>query len=165
MRRVVVTGMGIVSPLGTGVGNNWDSLLAGKSGLKKIDHFDASDFTSKIAGTVPRTSDENPTDGAFNPDLFVSAKEQRKMDPFIVYGMAAAEEAIKDSGYVAETEEQKERTGVMVGAGIGGLTTMYDSAITLHERGPRRLSPFCIPAMLINLASGHISIRHGACYW
>ena len=161
MRRVVVTGMGIVSPLGIGVEHNWDSIVAGKSGLKTIDHFDASDFASKIAGTIPLSTDENPTNGAFNADLFVSSKEQRKMDPFIVYGMAAAEEAIKDSGYVAETEEQKERTGVMVGAGIGGLTTMYDSAITLHERGPRRLSPFCIPAMLINLASGHISIRHG----
>ncbi len=161
MRRVVVTGMGIVSPLGIGVEHNWDLLLAGKSGLKKIDHFDASDFASKIAGVIPRTSDENPTNGEFNADLFVSSKDQRKMDPFIVYGMAAAEEAIKDSGYIAESDEQKERTGVMVGAGIGGLTTMYDSAITLHERGPRKLSPFCIPAMLINLASGHISIRHG----
>jgi len=161
MRRVVVTGMGMVSPLGVGVNHNWNSILAGKSGLKKIEHFDASDFASKIAGTVPRTSDENPSNGEFNPDLVVSSKEQRKMDPFIVYGMAAADEAIADSGYVAETDEQKERTGVMVGAGIGGLTTMYDSAITLHERGPRRLSPFCIPAMLINLASGHISIRHG----
>ncbi len=161
MRRVVVTGMGIVSPLGIGVKHNWDLLLAGKSGLKKIDHFDASDFASKIAGTIPRTSDENPINGEFNADLFVSSKDQRKMDPFIVYGMAAAQEAIDDSGYIAETDEQKERTGVMVGAGIGGLTTMYDSAITLHERGPRKLSPFCIPAMLINLASGHISIRHG----
>lgn len=161
MRRVVVTGMGMISPLGVGVNHNWDSILAGKSGLKKIEHFDSSDFASKIAGTIPKTSDENPSNGEFNADLFVSSKEQRKMDPFIVYGMAAAEEAIADSGYIAETEEQKERTGVMVGAGIGGLTTMYDSAITLHERGPRRLSPFCIPAMLINLASGHISIRHG----
>lgn len=161
MRRVVVTGMGMISPLGVGVSHNWDSILAGKSGLKKIEHFDSSDFASKIAGTIPKTSDENPSNGEFNADLFVSSKEQRKMDPFIVYGMAAAEEAIADSGYIAETEEQKERTGVMVGAGIGGLTTMYDSAITLHERGPRRLSPFCIPAMLINLASGHISIRHG----
>ncbi|MEM7618721.1 MAG: beta-ketoacyl-ACP synthase II [Pseudomonadota bacterium] len=161
MRRVVVTGMGMVSPLGVGVIHNWDSILAGKSGLKKIDHFDASDFASKIAGLIPKTSDENPSNGEFNADLFVSGKEQRKMDPFIVYGIAAADEAIEDSGYVAETEEQKERTGVMVGAGIGGLHTMYDSAITLKERGPRRLSPFCIPAMLINLASGHISIRHG----
>jgi 3-oxoacyl-[acyl-carrier-protein] synthase II len=139
--------MGMVSPLGVGVDHNWDAILAGKSGLGKIEHFDACDHPSKIAGMVPRTKDENPTNG--------------KIDPFIVLGMAAAEEAITDSGWKAETDEQKHRTGVLVGAGIGGLQTMYDSAITLHERGPRRLSPFCIPAMLINLASGHISIKHG----
>ena len=161
MRRVVVTGLGIVSPLGTGVGRNWDSLIAGKSGLGKIDHFDTTDFASKIAGLIPKTADENPADGAFNPDLFVPPKDQRKMDPFIVYGIAAAEEAINDSGWKPESDEDRERTGVLVGSGIGGLTTMYDSATTLLERGPRRLSPFCIPAMLINLASGHISIRHG----
>lgn len=153
--------MGIVSPLGIGVGRNWDSIIAGKSGLGKIDHFDATDFPSKIAGLIPKTTDENPTDGSFNPDLFVAPKDQRKMDPFIVYGIAAAEEAIKDSGWKPETDEECERTGVLVGSGIGGLTTMYESATTLLERGPRRLSPFCIPAMLINLASGHISIRHG----
>ncbi|MCI5059953.1 MAG: beta-ketoacyl-ACP synthase II [Alphaproteobacteria bacterium] len=161
MKRVVVTGLGMLSPLGTGVSRNWDSITEGKSGLQKIDHFDTSDYASKIAGIVPKTDNENPTDGAFNANLVVSAKEQRKIDPFIVYGIAAADEAIADSGWVAETDEQKERTGVLVGSGIGGLTTMYDSAMTLHERGPRRLSPFCIPAMLINLASGHISIRHG----
>ncbi len=161
MRRVVITGMGMVSPLGVGVDHNWDAILAGKSGLGKIEHFDASDYASKIAGMVPRTSDENPSNGEFNADLFVPPKDQRKIDPFIVFGMAAAEEAIADSGWKAETEEQQHRTGVLVGAGIGGLQTMYDSAITLHERGPRRLSPFCIPAMLINLASGHISIKHG----
>ena len=161
MRRVVITGMGMVSPLGVGVDHNWDAILAGKSGLGKIEHFDACDHPSKIAGMVPRTKDENPTNGKFNADLFVPPKDQRKIDPFIVLGMAAAEEAITDSGWKAETDEQKHRTGVLVGAGIGGLQTMYDSAITLHERGPRRLSPFCIPAMLINLASGHISIKHG----
>jgi 3-oxoacyl-[acyl-carrier-protein] synthase II len=153
--------MGMVSPLGVGVDHNWDAILAGKSGLGKIEHFDACDHPSKIAGMVPRTKDENPTNGKFNADLFVPPKDQRKIDPFIVLGMAAAEEAITDSGWKAETDEQKHRTGVLVGAGIGGLQTMYDSAITLHERGPRRLSPFCIPAMLINLASGHISIKHG----
>ncbi len=161
MRRVVVTGMGMVSPLGVGVEHNWKSILESKSGLGKIEHFDASDHASKIAGMVPRTSDENPTNGDFNADVFVPPKDQRKIDPFIIYGMAAADEAIADSGWIPETDEQKMRTGVLVGAGIGGLTTMYDSAITLHERGPRRLSPFCIPAMLINLASGHISIKHG----
>ena len=161
MRRVVVTGLGILSPLGLGVERNWDSITSGKSGLSKIEHFDASDFASKIAGVVPKTTDENPTDGAFNADLFVSSKEQRKIDPFISYGIAAADEAIEDSGWKPETDEDKERTGVLIGSGIGGLTTIYDSSITLHERGPRRLSPFCIPAMLINLVSGHVSIRHG----
>lgn len=161
MRRVVVTGMGMVSPLGVGVDHNWSAITAGKSGLGPITHFDATDFASKIAGLIPLTEDENPTDGAFNPDLYVAPKEQRKIDPFIVYGMAAAQEAIEDSGWVAESDEQKERTGVLVGAGIGGLTTMYESSMTLHEKGPRRMSPFCIPAMLINLASGHISIKYG----
>ncbi len=161
MRRVVVTGLGMVSPLGVGVGHNWDSIIAGKSGLGKIEHFDASDFASKVAGVVPRTEDENPTDGSFNPNVFLEPKEQRKIDPFITYGIAAADEAIADSGWKPQSDEDFERTGVLIGAGIGGLHTMYESAITLHERGPRRLSPFCIPAMLINLASGHVSIRHG----
>lgn len=161
MRRVVVTGMGMLSPLGLGVERNWDLITAGKSGLSKIEHFDASNFASKIAGIIPKTTNENPEDGAFNVDLFVSSKEQRKIDPFISYGIAAADEAIADAGWTPDTDEQKERTGVMIGSGIGGLTTIYDSSITLHERGPRRLSPFCIPAMLINLVSGHVSIRHG----
>ena len=161
MRRVVVTGLGMVSPLGVGVQHNWDAITAGKSGLGKIEHFDASDFASQIAGMVPRTTDENPSDGAFNADLFVPPKDQRKIDPFIVFGMAAAEEAIKDSGWEPSNDDERERTGVLVGSGIGGLTTMYDSAMTLAEKGPRRLSPFCIPAMLINLASGHISIKYG----
>ncbi|HPD82741.1 MAG TPA: beta-ketoacyl-ACP synthase II [Alphaproteobacteria bacterium] len=165
MRRVVVTGMGMVSPLGVGVKHNWDLITAGKSGLKNITHFESpynvDDFASKVAGVIPKTPDENPKNGEFNPDLYVPPKDQKKMDPFIVYGMAAAEEAIADSGWVPANDEQRERTGVLVGAGIGGLSTMYDSAVTLLERGPRRLSPFCIPAMLINLASGHISIKHG----
>lgn len=165
MRRVVVTGMGIVSPLGTGVGRNWDSITAGKSGIGKITHFkepyNIDDFASRIAGVIPKTTDENPTNGAFNPDLYVPPKDQKKMDPFIIYGMAAADEAIADSGWVPANDEQRERTGVLIGSGIGGLSTMYESATTLLERGPRRLSPFCIPAMLINLASGHVSIKHG----
>jgi 3-oxoacyl-[acyl-carrier-protein] synthase II len=155
----------MVSPLGQGVDHNWKEITAGKSGLGKIDHFEdpynIDDFASKIAGIIPKTSDENPQNGEFNPDLSVPPKDQRKMDPFIVYGMAAADEAITDSGWQPSNDEEFERTGVLVGSGIGGLTTMYDSAITLKERGPRRLSPFCIPAMLINLASGHISIKHG----
>jgi 3-oxoacyl-[acyl-carrier-protein] synthase II len=161
MRRVVVTGMGVVSPLGLGVQRNWDSLIAGKSGIRKIAHFDASDIASQVAGEVPRTTEENPTDGAFNVDLFVSPKEQRKIDPFIAYAMAAAAEAVEDSGWKPETEEDQYRTGVLIGSGIGGLHTIYESSITLHEKGPRRLSPFCIPAMLINLASGHVSIKYG----
>jgi 3-oxoacyl-[acyl-carrier-protein] synthase II len=147
------------------VERNWDLITAGKSGLGKITHFDApyniDDFASKIAGVIPKTTDENPTNGEFNADLSVPPKDQRKMDPFIIYGMAAADEAIADSGWMPDTDEQRERTGVLVGSGIGGLTTMYESARTLAEKGPRRLSPFCIPAMLINLASGHISIKHG----
>lgn len=161
MRRVVVTGMGIVSPLGLGVQRNWDMLIAGKSGIRKIEHFDASQISSQVAGVVPKTTDENPTDGAFNVDLFVSTKEQRKIDPFIAYAMGAAAEAVEDSGWKPETEEDQFRTGVLIGSGIGGLTTIYESSITLHEKGPRRLSPFCIPAMLINLASGHVSIKYG----
>lgn len=161
MRRVVVTGMGMVSPLGVGVKRNWDSITAGKSGIKKIDHFDASEMASHIAGIVPKTTDENPVDGAFNVDLFVDKKEQKKIDQFICFGIAAATEAIEDSGWKPETEEDRYRTGVLIGSGIGGLGTMYEASITLKERGPRRLSPFCIPAMLINLASGHVSIKYG----
>lgn len=161
MRRVVVTGMGIVSPLGVGVRRSWDSLIAGKSGLRKIDEFDASEMNSQIAGLVPKTTDENPSDGAFNINLFVPPKEQKKIDQFIAFGIAAADEAVADSGWKPATEEDRERTGVMIGSGIGGLGTMYEASILLKERGPRRMSPFCIPAMLINLASGHVSIKHG----
>lgn len=161
MRRVVVTGMGMVTPLGVGVKRNWDSITAGKSGIRKIDEFDLTDMASHVAGIVPKTTDENPTDGAFNVNLFVHVKEQKKIDQFICYGMAAAQEAIEDSGWKCETEEDQQRTGVLIGSGIGGLGTMFDASKTLIERGPKRLSPFCIPAMLINLASGHVSIKHG----
>lgn len=161
MRRVVVTGMGMVTPLGVGVKRNWDSITAGKSGLRKIDEFDLTDMASHVAGIVPKTTDENPADGSFNVNLFVPVKEQKKIDQFICYGIAAATEAIEDSGWKPESDEEKERTGVLIGSGIGGLGTMYESAITLKERGARRLSPFCIPAMLINLASGHVSIKYG----
>ncbi len=161
MRRVVVTGMGMVSPLGVGVKRNWDSITAGKSGIRKIDEFDLTDMPSQIAGLVPKTTDENPTDGAFNVNLFVPIKEQKKMDQFIYYAIAAAQEAVEDSGWTPQTEDEKYRTGVLIGSGIGGLGTMYESSITLKERGPKRMSPFCIPAMLINLASGHVSIKYG----
>lgn len=161
MRRVVVTGMGIVSPLGVGIKHNWDLLTAGKSGIVKISRFDASDITAQIAGEVPFTEDENPKDGKFNVNLFVPPKEQKKMDMFICYAIAAAQEAVEDSGWMPQDEESRCRTGVLIGSGIGGLQSLYESSVTLHEKGPRRLSPFTVPAMLINLASGHVSIKYG----
>lgn len=161
MRRVVVTGLGIVSPLGIGLQHNWDALTQGKSGIQKIDHFDASDISSQIAGVVPRTEEQNATDGSFNVNDFVEPKEQKKLDVFISYAIAAADEALNDTGWKPESDEDCERTGVMIGSGIGGLQSIYQTSVTLHERGPRRLSPFSVPQMLINLASGHVSIRHG----
>ena len=161
MRRVVVTGMGMISPLGVGVDHNWSAITAGKSGVKKIEHFDASDISSQIAGVIPRSTDANPTDGAFNPEVFVEPKDLRKLDDFTVYALAAATEAVKDSGWVPQTDEDRWRTGVMIGSGIGGLQTVYNTSLTLAEKGPRRLSPFANPAMLINIASGHVSIKFG----
>ncbi len=164
MRRVVITGMGIVSPLGTGLDYNWSNLTAGKSGLKKITHFDAENFASKIAGTVPRvTEGETATadNGLFDPDAYLAPKEQKKVDIFIQYGIAAAEEAIKDSGWTIDSDEDAWRTGVMIGSGIGGLGNVAESTTILNEKGPRRISPFFIPSALINLVSGHVSIIHG----
>jgi 3-oxoacyl-[acyl-carrier-protein] synthase II len=158
MRRVVVTGLGIVSPLGVGVENVWRQILAGRSGIAGIQSFDVSDLPAKIAGEVPRG---DTASGLFNPDDYVPPKEQKKMDAFITYAIAAAHEAVADSGWVPPNDEERERTGVMVGSGIGGLNTIYDTSVTLHERGPRRVSPFFIPAALINEASGHISINYG----
>ena len=157
MRRVVVTGMGMISPLGVGVGVNWKKLTAGHSGLGRITHFDPSDMTCQVAGQIPRGDGE----GEYNLDRYVEPKEQKKMDTFIHYAIAAADEAIKDGGYVPQTEEERERVGVMVGSGIGGLNEIYETSILLHEKGPRRVSPFFIPRSLINLASGQISIQHG----
>jgi 3-oxoacyl-[acyl-carrier-protein] synthase II len=151
--------MGMVTPLGVGVGCNWEKITAGKSGIRKIDRFDASDISSQVAGLVPYAS-EGAADG-FNPDLAMPPKEQKKVDPFILYGMTAADEAIADSGWKPESDEQRERTGVIIGSGIGGLQSIYETSVTLLEKGPRRVSPFSIPAMLINLASGHVSIKHG----
>jgi len=158
MRRIVVTGLGLVTPLGVGVEHNWRRLLAGDSGISGIQSFDVSDLPAKIAGQVPRGETAS---GAFNPDDWVAPKDQRKMDTFIVYAMAAAEQAIQDSGWKATDEERAERTGVLIGSGIGGLPGIEEGAITLRDKGPRRISPFFIPACLINLASGHVSIRHG----
>ncbi|WP_207459557.1 beta-ketoacyl-ACP synthase II [Azospirillum sp. SYSU D00513] len=157
MRRVVVTGLGLVTPLGVGHKHNWDRLVNGASGIRATQGFDVSDIASRVSGQVPRGDGE----GLFNPDIFVPPKDQRKMDDFILFAIAAAQEAVKDSGWEPGNDEQRERTGVMVGSGIGGLPGIAEGAITLHEKGPRRLSPFFIPANLINLASGHISIQHG----
>jgi len=161
MRRVVVTGMGMVSPLGVGVDHNWARLIAGESGVRAIDEFEASDITSQIAGLVPKSADGNPPPGHFNVNMFVEPKEQKKMDRFIHFALAAAQEAVADSGWAPADEESLNRTGVLIGSGIGGLGTMYETSITLHEKGPRRISPFANPAMLINLASGHVSIKYG----
>lgn len=157
MRRVVVTGMGMVSPLGVGVEHNWSEITAGKSGIKKIEHFDVSDITSQIAGIIPR----GDAAGEYNPDVFMEPKEQRKVDEFIVYGMAAAQEAIEDSGWTPTDEEAQNRTGVLIGSGIGGLETIYQTSSLMNEKGPRRISPFFVPAALINLTSGHVSIKYG----
>jgi len=157
MKRVVVTGVGIVSPLGVGVDHVWKRLLNGESGIRKIDNFDASELASQVAGIVPRGEGE----GEFNINNYVSTKDTKKMDDFIIYGLAAATEAVEDSGWKPEDEEDKERTGVMVGSGIGGLQRIHETALSFAEKGPRRVSPFFIPASLINLVSGHISIKYG----
>ncbi|PCJ99008.1 MAG: beta-ketoacyl-[acyl-carrier-protein] synthase II [Zetaproteobacteria bacterium] len=161
MRRVVITGMGMVSPLGYGVEHNWSEITNGKSGIRKIEHFDVSDITSRIAGIIPKTTDENPKNGEFNADLFLHPKEQRKIDLFITYGIAAAQEAIEDAGWTPTKEEDLNRTGVLIGSGIGGLDEIHKTATILNERGPRRVSPFFVPAALINLTSGHVSIKYG----
>jgi len=150
--------MGLVTPLGIGLQRNWCSLLEGASGVHSIQSFDVSDLPVKIAAQVPIGDSAS---GLFNADDWVPPKDQRKMDGFIIFALAAAAQAVEDAGWVPESEEARERTGVMIGSGIGGLPGITDGALTLHERGPRRLSPFFIPANLINLASGHVSIRYG----
>ena len=158
MRRVVVTGMGLVTPLGIGLDQVWHRLLAGESGIGAIQSFDVSDLPSRVAGQVPRG---DRASGLFNADDWVPPKDQRRMDEFIVFAMAAAVQAVEDAGWLPDNEEDRERTGVMIGSGIGGLPSITDAAITLQERGPRRISPFFIPSSLINLASGNVSIRYG----
>jgi 3-oxoacyl-[acyl-carrier-protein] synthase II len=158
MRRVVVTGMGIVSPLGCGLEPTWKRLIEGQSGIRSIQSFDVSDLPAKIAGQVPRGEKSS---GLFNADDWMLPKDQRKVDAFILYGMCAAVQAVEDSGWKPEADEDRERTGVMIGSGIGGLPSIQDTSILLKERGPRRVSPFFIPASLINLASGQVSIRFG----
>jgi len=158
MRRVVVTGCGVVTPLGVGTEIVWKRLLEGQSGIRAIQNFDVSDLPAKIAGQVPRGETAS---GSFNADEWVPPKEQRKMDEFIVFALAAAAQAVDDSGWKPTDPVDRERTGVMIGSGIGGLPGITEGALTVHEKGPRRLSPFFIPANLINLASGHVSIRYG----
>jgi 3-oxoacyl-[acyl-carrier-protein] synthase II len=158
MRRVVVTGMGMVSPLACGVEETWSRLLKAESGARKITTFDTSDLPARIAANVPRG---DGTNGTFDADKWMDPKENRRVDDFIIFAMAAATQAIADSGIRLETEDQKARAGVMIGSGIGGLPGIAEASITLHEKGPRKISPFFIPGRLINLASGYISIKHG----
>lgn len=158
MRRVVVTGMGMVSPLASGVETTWERLLAGKSGAGKIQHFDASHLPAQIACEIPLG---DGSDGTFNADDWLAPKEQRKVDRFITYAIAASQQAVEDAGWTPDEEHELERTGVLIGSGIGGIETIAETAITLKERGPRRVSPFFIPSALINLCSGQVSIRFG----
>ena len=156
MRRVVVTGLGLVTPLACGVEETWARLLQGKSGAGPITRFKVDDMPARIACDVPRG---DGADGSFNPDQWVDSKEQRRVDDFIIYALAAAQRAVTDSGYEPKTEEDRERAGVLIGSGIGGLDGIAEAAVLLAEKGPRRISPFFIPGRLINLVSGYVSIR------
>ena len=158
MRRVVVTGLGAVTPLACGVEASWERLLAGQSGAGTIQRFDAEHLGTNYACEVPLG---DGTDGTYNQDDWMEPKEARKVDDFIKFGIAAADQAVKDADWMPEGEEARERTGVMIGSGIGGLSSIADTSIVLKERGPRRVSPFFIPGSLINLASGQVSIRYG----
>ncbi len=157
LRRVVVTGLGLVSPLGCGVEPVWQRLIAGQSGARRITEFEVDDLACQIACPIPLGP---KSEGLFDPDEWVEPKEQRKVDPFITFALAATDQAVADSGIDLTTVEEQERAGVLIGSGIGGIGGIYDASITLNERGPRRISPFFIPGRLINLASGHASIRH-----
>ena len=158
MRRVVVTGLGLVTPLASGVEETWTRLLDGQSGAGPITHFDASNVATKYACEIPYG---DGTNGTFNPDDWMEPKERRKVDDFILYGIAAAEMAVRDSGWAPEDEEGRLRTGVMIGSGIGGLQSIAETSLLIKEKGPRRVSPFFIPGALINLISGQVSIKHG----
>jgi 3-oxoacyl-[acyl-carrier-protein] synthase II len=156
MRRVVVTGLGLVTPLACGVEETWSRLIEGRSGAKRVTHFNVDDIPAKIAANVPRGDGGN---GTFNADQWVDSKEQRRVDDFIIFALTAAQQAFDDSKLVLDTEEKRCRAGVLIGSGIGGLPGIADAAITLHEKGPRKISPFFITGRLINLASGQASIR------
>ncbi|MBL4890231.1 MAG: beta-ketoacyl-ACP synthase II [Rhizobiaceae bacterium] len=158
MRRVVITGIGMVSPLGMGVENTWARLLKGENAAAKVTSFEVDDIAAQIACQIPLG---DGSDGTFNADDWMEKKEQRKVDPFIVYGMAAAGEALKDSGWIPATDEDAYRTGVLIGSGIGGLQGIAETSLVLESRGPRRVSPFFIPGRLINLVSGQVSIKYG----
>ena len=156
-RRVVVTGLGALTPFGMGVDLAWDSLIAGKSAITNITKFDAENFAVKVAGQVVKGTEK----GQFNPDLYVEPKDQKRIDDFILFGIAAGVDAVKDAGWEPEDEVERKRTGVIIGSGIGGLQTIYDNALSLSSAGPRRVSPFFIPACIINMISGHVSMRFG----
>jgi 3-oxoacyl-[acyl-carrier-protein] synthase II len=158
MRRVVVTGLGLVTPLACGVEESWAALLAGKSGASAITKFRTDDLATRIACQVPRGDGSN---GSFNPDQWVDVKEQRRMDDFIVFGLAAAKQAVRDSGWVPQSDEDRYRTGVLIGSGMGGLPGIEEGSLLIETKGPRRLSPFFVPGRLINLVSGYASIEHG----
>jgi 3-oxoacyl-[acyl-carrier-protein] synthase II len=157
MRRVVITGLGLVTPLACGVEATWKRLVAGHSGARRVAEFDVSDLACQIACFVPRGDGAN---GTFNPSDWMEPKEQRKVDDFIIYAVAAADQALADSGYKPTTAHEQERTGVLIGSGIGGLNGIAETSLLLKEKGPRRVSPFFIPGRLINLASGYVSIKH-----
>lgn len=158
MRRVVVTGLGLVTPLACGVEESWKRLLGGQSGAGTIKQFDASHLATGYACEVPHG---DGSDGTFNANDWMAPKDRRKVDDFILYGMAAAEQAVRDSGWMPEDEEDKLRTGVMIGSAVGGLNSIADTAVLIKERGPKRVSPFFIPGALVNLISGHVSIKFG----
>ncbi len=157
MRRVVVTGLGLVTPLASGIEQAWKRLLAGESGIKRIEKFDVSDIPSKIAGQVPRGDGGN---GSFNPDQWMEPKEQRKVDDFIIFAMGAATQALNDADWHPREYDDQITSGVLIGSGIGGVEGIAETALLLRDRGPRRVSPFFIPGRLINLASGYVSIAH-----
>src|SRR3974377_1371898 len=158
MRRVVARGRGVVTPRGCGVEPAWKRLIAGESGAQVVDRFDISDIAAKVACTIPRGDGSN---GTYNGDQWMEAKEQRKVDDFIVYAMAAARQALDDANWHPTEKDDQVATGVMIGSGIGGIEGIAETAIVLKERGPRRVSPFFIPGRIINLASGYVSIEHG----
>lgn len=165
MRRVVITGIGLITPLGQGREHSWNALLASKSGAGRITTFDPSGYACEVACEVPRVDGRGgggpDVAGSFDPEKTLSARDRRRVDDFILYALAAADEAVADSGWRPATDEQRERTGVLLGSGIGGLATIEATSIERYEKGPRKVSPFFIPSALINLASGHASIRYG----